>query len=724
MTVIPMRPAAPTDTNPFRHFHQLGWGKLLPLFPADADKNGGVDIEEAKLAQALGKAPARRLFNGRWVNFKGWALHDTTEEDLDTWHRWGANVGMCLDRGWLVFDIDITEAKWAEEAERIITDRLGSAPCRVGQDPKRMLFYRTSEPMPTYSPIYTATGEKIELFGLGRNVALYGGHRKAGQQMRWPRPPTHVRDVPMVAPEQYAACCEALLAALPGATRSRAAFGSADRAAINQDALRARNTDTVKSALRAVRNTRQDFGGYDEWVRLAAAVRAAFGPEGFYEGEEAFVEFSERSDIGVQTEDPSRVYRSVNEPFGVGASFIYGLATKHGWDDPSALGSEYFDPVPEHEPSPFEVQAQKERDQQDADLFPLLTAEEIIARPPPTFLVDRHIPEASVGFLYSDPGVGKSFLAIDLGLAIAHNDPEWHGSALNAPPDAAVIYIASEGSFDLRNRIKAWHKAREKSAFPKKFFVIERTINFMDPDDIDKLLRTVRAAGVKPAFVVVDTVSRALPGADENAQKDMTLFVKACDTVKEQMGCAVLGVHHAGKSGDMRGSTVLRGAGDFVMRLDRKRGASVGTLTMEKQKAAEDGWQRQIMFSKVDLDDGQTSLVSDAAGDVAPGSGGMRPGYASAILRAMQAAWDSGEPWTSGHQGKERYAVRRMVADHAVAADVAENMLRLWEASGFISKEVRSARDKKKGYRVVLGAKEIDALEHQNDIQGGASVFD
>ena len=54
-----------------------------------------------------------------------------------------------------------------------------------------------------------------------------------------------------------------------------------------------------------------------------------------------------------------------------------------------------------------------------------------------------------------------------------------------------------------------------------------------------KLLATVQAIAdeVGPiAAVFVDTVSRVLPGAEENLQKDMTLFVKACDAVRERFG--------------------------------------------------------------------------------------------------------------------------------------------------------------------------------------------
>ena len=382
---------------------------------------------------------------------------------------------------------------------------------------------------------------------------------------------------------------------------------------------------------------------------------------------------------------------------------------------------DWFEPVADTEPSPFDVQAESEREAEGGDIFPLLTIDEIVSRPPPTFLIDRHIPDVSMGFLYSDPGVGKSFLALDMALSIAHGLPDWHGDAIKAKEGAVVVYIASEGSFDLRNRIRAWHKARGIEDFTKRFLVIERTINFMHPDDVQKLVRTIRAAGVDPALTIVDTVSRAMPGSDENLQKDMTVFVQACDAVRDAFACAVLGVHHAGKSGDMRGSTVLRGAGDFVMKLERKRGASVGTMTMEKQKAAADGWNYQILFEKVGLDDGQSSLVPSRAASVVGQGAELTPAGVGMVFEAMRAAWDAGEPWSKAARSGDRYAVSRMVWDFNFKGDEAEQALALWEASGFIRAETVCRKSKKVGFRVVAAHDNLSADEAETAVAG---VFD
>lgn len=733
MAVVPLRTDAPQ--NAFRHFWNLGWRRLLPLYPADAQIENAHDLSEATLNQRLGKAPAQRLGNGQWVNLKGWSSYRATEQDIERWHAWGANVGMVLDDDWFVFDIDIQDAQWADEAERIITGHLGEAPCRIGLAPKRMLFYRMTEPFPMGAPIYATTRngeEKIELFGKGRNVAIYGTHRKAGRTMAWPRQPIAADMLPRVTQTAYEACCAAIVAALPGGSRSRAHETTDDRDAIDQSTLRAKHTDTLRSAVEAIRNTRKDFGGYDDWVRLAAAIRGAVGEEGFYDGEAMFVEFSERSDIHDTTESPERVYRSVQPPFGVGAGYVYDLALRHGWNDPCALASEFFEPVIEAEPSPFDIQAMSDSAEASAEVFPLLTLTELQNRPPPVFLIDQIIPETSVGFLYSAPGVGKSFVALDMSLSVAHGLKDWQGWAIGAHEGKrAIVYIASEGSFDLANRIKAWHQ--ERGLPPSApFYVIEATIDFMQPEDIGKLLRSVASAGVNPAMVIVDTVSRAMPGADENLQKDMTLFVRGCDQVRDAFRTAVVGVHHASKSGDLRGSTVLRGAGDFVIRLEKRTG-SIRAMTMEKQKAAPDGWDAQFAFETVALDDGQSSLVVkrvDGAGMI---GGDLSPASAVAILKAMGEAWESGAPWAKAPQAKERYAVKRICADFGYGREDAEAMLAGWLRLGIVGEQVRDNRSKLKGLCVnsvavaalIAGAGTADISSCMAGVcEQDASVFD
>jgi len=235
----------------------------------------------------------------------------------------------------------------------------------------------------------------------------------------------------------------------------------------------------------------------------------------------------------------------------------------------------------------------------------------------------------------------------------------------------------------------------------------------MRVEDVAKLLRTIEAvqirAGVAVTAVYVDTVSRTLPGADENLQKDMTLFVAACDQVRVQFHATVVGVHHTSRAnGTLRGSTVFDGAGDFLLQIERDEGAKTGTMTARKIKAAEDGWVETFALPKIELSLGHTSLVAVKtdpldpepvpASDLWPDKQVCRD-----ILAAIAKAWNAGMPWSSKPQtAKEgRYGKALMKERFNVAEDLAGEMIQKWLNTGVLSYEMVDARMKRYGLKVV-----------------------
>lgn len=346
---------------------------------------------------------------------------------------------------------------------------------------------------------------------------------------------------------------------------------------------------------------------YDDWLQVLMAIHDEFGDAGVQIADE----WSER---GATYQDGlvDRKFGTFKRGDGVTVAHVFKLAADKGCDL-AALSARHRQldiaslfsvvPVEEFGPNLFEIAAAAEQEAYEGDVYELLTPGDLRRRPPPQFLIADHIPQNSLGFLYSRPGVGKTFMALDMSLTIAAGLGSWNGYAVHLPVvdgvgvgeagGLSVLYIASEGSFDLSQRIEAWRLRHGVGVEALEGFrVLEASVNFMDGASVEKLLRSVGKVGGRPALVVVDTVSRALPGADENLQKDMTLFIAACDRIRQQYQCAVMGLHHASKSGTaLRGSSVIEGAGDFIMLMERdKTSGLVGEMTMLKQKAASDGW--------------------------------------------------------------------------------------------------------------------------------------
>lgn len=345
----------------------------------------------------------------------------------------------------------------------------------------------------------------------------------------------------------------------------------------------------------------------------------------------------------------------------------------------------------------------------EANIFEILDIGQIRALPDPRWLVDGLLIENSLGFIYGPPGSGKSFVAIDICLHIATAQPDWWGRKIQRC--GPIFYISTEGVSDLKFRIKAWEVARQFDATDAPFYLMRQSTNFMDPDSVQKLHRTVASmaerASHPPVLIVVDTVSRVLPGADENLQKDMTMFVAACDSLREAWGATVIGVHHTSRAGNLRGSTVLDGAGDLLLAVEREEGSENAQLYVKKLKAGQDGFRIPFKLVKTPIGDvrGTESLVAtpSEATPVPTTSDWPDRLTSSAMLLAVHRAWEAGRPWSPYPQAKRegRYVVDQLSRPFEMDPDLVERVVNHWLSTNVLRYEIYDAASKRKGLKVV-----------------------
>jgi hypothetical protein len=346
--------------------------------------------------------------------------------------------------------------------------------------------------------------------------------------------------------------------------------------------------------------------------------------------------------------------------------------------------------------------------QPKAGLFEYLDIAQIKAMPNPKWLVSGMVVERALGFIYGPPGCLKTFIALDMALSITTGQEEWWGRSINRK--GAVIYICNEGMASLKFRIAAWELHRKVSADTAPFYLIRQAINFMKPEDVGTLLATVEAVAAKVgpiAAVFVDTVSKVLPGAEENLQKDMTLFVGACGEVRDRFGAVVFGLHHTNKSGGIRGSTVIPGAGDFMIEVRREPGAMTGSIFASKIKDGEDGWEQFFKVEKIKLDDtlgGPSSLVVDPL-DAQPkregGAGWPSRDICKEILAAIHEQWMKGSPWCHA-KNSSRAALPNIMKRWNLKREVVTDILSSWTARTIIEEDEYDTKKHAKGYRKLL----------------------
>ncbi len=84
--------------------------------------------------------------------------------------------------------------------------------------------------------------------------------------------------------------------------------------------------------------------------------------------------------------------------------------------------------------------------------FQLLTADDLAARPPMHWLIRGVLPESGLAAIYGPPGCGKSFLTLDLMGAIS-TGREWFGHPIATAP---CVYVALEGEAGVSQRVQAY----------------------------------------------------------------------------------------------------------------------------------------------------------------------------------------------------------------------------------------------------------------------------
>jgi hypothetical protein len=211
---------------------------------------------------------------------------------------------------------------------------------------------------------------------------------------------------------------------------------------------------------------------------------------------------------------------------------------------------------------------------------PLLDDVAVLTLPEPAYLVEGRVPARALGTLFGDPGVGKTFTTLDLGLSVA-SGRSWLGAEI--VKRGPVVYIAAEGA--PAPRIRGWKLTHGFDLDTSLgLHTWPGAVQLLEPAAVSKFI--AESKPLKPVLVFIDTLSRCTVGGDENSARDMGLAVESMERIRTQLDATVINVHHTNKAGTSeRGSGALRGASDFVLHL--QHADDLLQLTCAKQKDAE-----------------------------------------------------------------------------------------------------------------------------------------
>jgi hypothetical protein len=195
-------------------------------------------------------------------------------------------------------------------------------------------------------------------------------------------------------------------------------------------------------------------------------------------------------------------------------------------------------------------------------MLPVTRACELPVCPPERrWLIEDLWADQAVGIIGGEPKCGKSFLALDLLVAVASGAPCLRRfAAVRRGP--VLLYAAEDALHVVRTRLEGLCRAAGVTLTDLPIHVITAPSLRLDlAEDRQQLQATI--ADRRPVLLVLDPFVR-LHRVDENASSEVAPLLAYLRELQRRFALAVVLVHHARKgAGTLRGGQALRGSSEL-----------------------------------------------------------------------------------------------------------------------------------------------------------------
>lgn len=195
--------------------------------------------------------------------------------------------------------------------------------------------------------------------------------------------------------------------------------------------------------------------------------------------------------------------------------------------------------------------------------FAVVRVAEVAARGEgdPAWLIEGLWGEGAVGVIGGAPKSCKSWLALEMAVAVASGRP-CLGRYEVPKPGPALVYAAEDAPPDVRERVENLARARGASfADLEVRLVLEPSLRLDRIEDRARLRATL--ARHRPRLLVLDPYVRLQCGVDENDATQVSEILGALRELSRAESVAIALVHHTRKGGAEDPGEGLRGSGDF-----------------------------------------------------------------------------------------------------------------------------------------------------------------
>jgi len=222
----------------------------------------------------------------------------------------------------------------------------------------------------------------------------------------------------------------------------------------------------------------------------------------------------------------------------------------------------------------------------------LLSFAQLRALPPPIEQIEELIFEKSFIEICGAPNAGKSFIALDMAKALTIGG-DWRGREILLP--GPCLYVNADGGPGFSKRANAWAAAHNDPDATFEFWTLPNPVMLHDINEMLEFKALLAYLPDQPVMVVFDTYSQCIAGMNENLQECASLVVDQINDIRAKIGCTVVLVHHLNATGQRdRGSTVITGACDTIIRVDQDESTRIITASCKKQRDAE--WFKPMTF--------------------------------------------------------------------------------------------------------------------------------
>jgi hypothetical protein len=269
----------------------------------------------------------------------------------------------------------------------------------------------------------------------------------------------------------------------------------------------------------------------------------------------------------------------------------------------------------------------------------------------PLWLVNGLLPESGVCVIAGEPKATKTWSALEIGMALATATPAFGEYEVQAHKNVAV-FLAEDGKRSIKARIAALADSRHMDqcqAVERMYFICRGQLNILEASEIVGLVdacKTIPDLGL----LIMDPL-RDLHCVDENDSTSMAKVTHALRAIRDEIGCAVLFVHHSAKSSKdtesrrpgqkMRGSSVIHGAIDAGIYLSKTDTDLRTYWTNEVSVEIKEGAGAGVFKLTLNLDNDEEGRARGGSWDVEKTEAKPRPSLdraRTAIVEALQSS--------------------------------------------------------------------------------------